>query len=61
MGDLGFDYLYIMVVIVDCVFCVFIENGKVVNYDLSVFIEVSYCKFFEGEFLGKDYLELLYN
>ena len=41
--------------------CVFIENGKVANYDPSAPIEVSYQKPFEGEPLGKDHPELLYN
>lgn len=45
----------------DRVPCVFIENGKVANYDPSAPIEVSYEKPFEGEPLGKDHPELLYN
>lgn len=61
LGDLGFDYSYIMAATADRVPCVFIENGKVANYDSSAPIEVSYLKPFEGEPLGKDHPELLYN
>lgn len=61
LGDLGFDYSYIMAATADRVPCVFIENGKVANYDPSAPIEVSYEKPFEGEPLGKDHPELLYN
>ena len=35
LGDLGFDYSYIMAATADRVPCVFIENGKVANYDPS--------------------------
>lgn len=61
LGDLGFDYHYIMAATADRVPCVFIENGKVANYDLSDPIEVSYTKNFPGEPTGKDNPELLYN
>lgn len=61
LGDLGFDYSYIMAATADRVPCVFIENGKVANYDPSAPIEVSYQKPFESEPLGKDHPELLYN
>ncbi|MCE8620944.1 arylsulfatase [Bacteroides fragilis] len=61
LGDLGFDYSYIMAATADRVPCVFIENGKVANYDLLAPIEVDYVKPFEGEPLGKDHPELLYN
>ena len=61
LGDLGFDYSYIMAATADRVPCVFIENGKVANYDPSAPIEVNYQKPFEGEPLGKDHPELLYN
>lgn len=61
LGDLGFDYSYIMAATGDRVPCVFIENGKVANYDPEYPIEVSYEKPFEGEPLGKDHPELLYN
>ncbi len=61
LGDIGFDYSYIMAATGDRVPCVFIENGKVANYDPSAPIEVSYQKPFEGEPLGKDHPELLYN
>lgn len=61
LGDLGFDYSYIMAATGDRVPCVFIENGKVANYDPSAPIEVSYEKNFEGEPTGKENPELLYN
>ena len=61
LGDLGFDYSYIMAATADRVPCVFIENGKVANYAPSAPIEVSYQKPFPGEPLGKDHPELLYN
>lgn len=61
LGDLGFDYHYIMAATADRVPCVFIENGKVANYDPSDPIEVSYTKNFPGEPTGKDNPKLLYN
>lgn len=61
LGDLGFDYSYIMAATADRVPCVFIENGQVANYDPEHPIEVSYKKPFEGEPLGKTHPELLYN
>lgn len=61
LGDLGFDYHYIMAATADRVPCVFIENGKVANYDPSDPIEVSYTKNFPGEPTGRDNPELLYN
>ena len=36
LGDLGFDYSYIMAATADRVPCVFIENGQVSNYDTGV-------------------------
>lgn len=61
LGDIGFNYSYIMAATADRVPCVFIENGKIANYDPSAPIEVSYQKPFEGEPLGKNHPELLYN
>ena len=61
LGDLGFDYHYIMAATADRVPCVFIEDGKVANYDPSAPIEVSYFKNFPGEPTGKNNPELLYN
>ncbi len=61
LGDLGFDYSYIMAATADRVPCVFIENGKVANYDSEHPIEVSYKKPFPGEPLGKTHPELLFN
>lgn len=40
--DLGFDYSYIMAATADRVPCVFIENGRVANYDASAPISVNY-------------------
>ena len=51
----------IMAATADRVPCIYIENGKVANYDPSAPIEVSYQKPFPGEPLGKDHPELLYN
>lgn len=61
LGDLGFDYSYIMAATSDRVPCVFIENGHVANYDPSAPIEVNYQQNFEGEPTGKANPELLYN
>ena len=61
LGDLGFDYSYVMAATADRVPCVFIENGMVANYDKDHPIEVSYRKPFEGEPLGRTHPELLYN
>lgn len=61
LGDLGFDYHYIMAATGDRVPCVFIENGFIANYDPSAPIEVSYEKNFPGEPTGRDNPELLYN
>jgi len=61
LGDLGFDYHYIMAATADRVPCVFIENGHVANYDPSAPISVSYQQNFAGEPTGRDNPELLYN
>lgn len=61
LGDLGFDYHYIMAATADRVPCVFIENGQVANYDPEAPIEVSYRQNFPGEPTGRDNPELLYN
>lgn len=61
LGDLGFDYHYIMAATADRVPCVFIENGQVANFDPKAPIEVSYEKPFEGEPTGAKNPELLYN
>ena len=59
LQDLGFDYHYIMAATADRVPCVYIENGRVANYDPSAPISVSYVKNYEGEPTGKDNPELL--
>lgn len=41
-ADIGFDYSYIMAATADRVPCVFIENGRVANYDASAPISVNY-------------------
>ena len=61
LTDIGFDYSYIMAATADRVPCVFIENGKVANYDPTSPIYVSYRQNFEGEPTGRDNPELLYN
>lgn len=61
LEDIGFDYHYIMAATADRVPCVFIENGKVSNWDASHPIEVSYRQNFPGEPTGRDNPELLYN
>lgn len=61
LGDIGFDYYYIMAATADRVPCVFIENGMVANHDPSAPIEVSYKKNFPGEPTGRKNPELLYN
>ena len=48
-NDLGFDYSYLMAATADRVPCVFIEQGRVANYDASAPIRVSYQKPLEGE------------
>lgn len=61
LGDLGFDYSYIMAATGDRVPCVFIENGRVANWDPNAPIEVSYTHPFLGEPTGKSNPELCYN
>lgn len=61
LGDLGFDYHYIMAATSDRVPCVFIENGQVANYDPSAPIEVSYKAPFPNVPTGKTNPELMYN
>ena len=61
LADIGFDYSYIMAATADRVPCVFIENGKVANYDASAPIYVSYRRNFDGEPTGRENPELLYN
>ena len=59
LADLGFDYHYIMAATADRVPCVWIENGRVANYDASAPISVSYSKNFAGEPTGAANPELL--
>lgn len=61
LGDIGFDYSYVMAATGDRVPCVFIENGAVANYDPAAPIYVSYEKNFEGEPTGASNPEFLYN
>lgn len=61
LADIGFSHSYIMAATADRVPCVYIENGKVANYDASAPIEVDYNKPFPGVPTGKDNPELLYN
>lgn len=60
-ADIGFDYSCLMAATGDRVPCVWMENQRVLNYDASAPIEVSYTKPFEGEPTGKKNPELLYN
>ncbi|MBR6845301.1 MAG: sulfatase-like hydrolase/transferase [Bacteroidaceae bacterium] len=48
-NDLGFDYSYLMAATADRVPCVFIEQGRVANYDPTAPIRVSYQKPLAGE------------
>lgn len=59
LGDIGFDYSFIMAATADRVPCVYIENGRVVNLDPSDPISVSYSTPFDGEPTGKNNPELL--
>ena len=59
LADLGFDYHYIMAATADRVPCVWIENGRVANYDASAPISVSYSKNLAGEPTGAANPELL--
>lgn len=61
LSDIGFDYHYIMAATADRVPCVFIEDGKVANYDPTAPIYVSYRQNFEGEPTGRENPELLTN
>lgn len=58
-ADLGFDYHYIMAATADRVPCVYIEQGRVANYDPSAPIEVSYQKNFASAPTGHTHPELL--
>ena len=57
--DLGFDYHYIMAATADRVPCVFVEQGRVANWDGEAPIAVSYRDSFPGEPLGRSHPELL--
>ncbi|MEI8084958.1 MAG: sulfatase-like hydrolase/transferase, partial [Paludibacter sp.] len=59
LGELGFDYSYIMAATGDRTPCVFMENGRVVKLDPNDPIAVSYIKNFDGQPTGKDNPELL--
>ena len=59
IGDIGFDYSYVMAATGDRVPCVFVDNGLVENLDANDPIFVNYKKNFEGEPTGKDNPELL--
>lgn len=59
--DIGFDYFCLMAATADRVPCVWIENGRVLDYDASAPIEVSYKQPFPGEPTGKNNPELLTN
>ncbi len=58
-ADLGFDYHYIMAATADRVPCVWIEQGRVADYDPSAPISVSYDRPFAGEPTGRSNPEQL--
>lgn len=58
-ADLGFDYHYIMAATADRVPCVWIEQGRVADYDPSAPIAVSYTRPFAGEPTGRTRPDLL--
>lgn len=58
-ADIGFDYSCLMAATGDRVPCVWMEDQRVLNYDPSAPIEVSYMKPFPGEPTGKNNPELL--
>lgn len=57
--DIGFDYHYIQAATADRVPCVYVEQGRVANYDASAPISVSYKQNFPGEPTGRANPELL--
>ncbi len=57
--DIGFDHYCVMAATADRVPCVFIEDGKVKDYDPTAPIYVSYSANFPGEPTGVDNPELL--
>lgn len=61
LHDIGFDHYYIMAATADRVPCVFIEDGKVVDYDPEAPIQVSYESNFDGEPTLMDNPALAYN
>lgn len=61
LSDIGFDESYIMAATSDRVPCVFIENGRVANYDPTAPISVSYRQPFDSVPTGRTHPELLYN
>ncbi len=58
-ADLGFTYHYIMAATADRVPCVFIEQGRIANFDPTAPVEVSYRQNFPGEPTGRNNPELL--
>lgn len=58
--DIGFNYSYIMAATADRVPCVYIENGRVANYDPTAPIEVSYGAPIPGEPTGASNPEMLH-
>lgn len=59
--DIGFDYHYLMAATADRVPTIFIEQGRMANYDPENPIYVSYSRNFEGEPTGANNPELLTN
>ena len=59
--EVGFDYSFIIPATGDRTPCVFVENGRVVNYDPKDPIHVSYGKKIGDEPTGRENPELLFN
>ena len=60
-NEVGFDYSYLIPATGDRVPCVYLENGRVVNYDAKDRIEVSYTKKIGDEPTGKENPDKLFN
>lgn len=59
--EVGFDESWIIPATGDRTPCVYVENGRVANYDPADPIEVSYTKKIGDEPTGKEHPELLFN
>ena len=57
--DIGFDYHYLMAATADRVPCVWIEDGRVCDWDANAPISVSYQHPFAGEPIAREHPEML--